>query len=220
MLGTNAYPCSSHGHLGSQAEGLPRISVPLEGLPRAEAVAPGHPLTRSPRPPLHHSPLLLLLGPAGAGTIVSVYIHEAPKPLTVQFSRDELKGSCGGGGGSASIVRHRFNPSGELTLLGGACFLLPRSAGFFSSWARRRFEEIEGRWERSCFHAWAEWTANLAAERQRKLERAGRTLRNIAAYRSFRSWKVCGHIERYTQAHATGTWWWSRPKACVLLSGE
>lgn len=57
-------------------------------------------------------------------------------------------------------------------------------------WARRRFEEIEGHWERACFTSWAEWTSDQAAEKLRKLERAGRTLRNLAAYRSFRSWKV------------------------------
>lgn len=69
----------------------------------------------------------------------------------------------------------------------------------FSSWSkltrvhkrvRRRFDELQGRWTRSCFEAWAGWTAHQAAEKLRKLERAGKTLRSIAAYRSFRSWQV------------------------------
>lgn len=56
-------------------------------------------------------------------------------------------------------------------------------------WARRRFDEMQGRWIRSCFDAWADFTADRGTEKLRKLARAGRTLKNIAAYRSFRSWQ-------------------------------
>lgn len=83
-----------------------------------------------------------------------------------------------------------FSPIG--LFFGLFFFFLSFFSSLLPSWARRRFEEIEGRWERACFHAWAEWTADLAAEKQRKLERAGRTLRNVAGYRAFRSWQVGG----------------------------
>ncbi|CAN0287228.1 unnamed protein product, partial [Ectocarpus sp. 12 AP-2014] len=102
-------------------------------------------------------------------------------------------------------VRKRWHPVIRLRVRHGRrsiirpCFSSWARLARVQSWARRRFEEIEGRWERSCFHAWAEWTANLAAERQRKLERAGTTLRNIAVYRSFRSWKSYTRTTR--QAH-------------------
>ncbi len=85
-----------------------------------------------------------------------------------------------------------------------------RSLALHPRWARRRFEEIEGRWERSCFYAWVEWTADRTAEKRRKLERAGRTLRNVAAYRSFRSWQVrmsrlyCRRYSRPSEPGRTG----------------
>lgn len=93
-------------------------------------------------------------------------------------------------------VRRRWRPIVRLRLRHGRRSCLRPC---FSSWSkltrvhkrvRRRFDELQGRWTRSCFEAWAGWTAHQAAERLGKLERAGKTLRNIAAYRSFRSWQV------------------------------
>ncbi|CAN0214400.1 unnamed protein product, partial [Scytosiphon promiscuus] len=94
------------------------------------------------------------------------------------------------------LTRKRWRPIVRLRIRHGRrsiihpCFSSWTRFARVRRWARRRFEEIEGHWERACFAAWAEWTSNRAAEKQRKLERAGRTLRNIAAYRSFRSWKT------------------------------
>ncbi|CAM9682988.1 unnamed protein product, partial [Hapterophycus canaliculatus] len=100
-------------------------------------------------------------------------------------------------------VRKRWHPIVRLRTRHGRravihpCFSSWTRFARVRRWARRRFEEIEGHWERACFTAWAEWTSNLAAEKQRKLERAGRTLRNVAAYRSFRSWKVSHDFMRF-----------------------
>ncbi|CAM9339893.1 unnamed protein product, partial [Laminaria digitata] len=93
-------------------------------------------------------------------------------------------------------VRRRWRPIVRLRVRHGRRSCLRPC---FSSWSkltrvhkrvRRRFDELQGRWTRSCFEAWAGWTEHQAAEKLGKLERAGRTLRNIAAYRSFRSWQV------------------------------
>lgn len=92
-------------------------------------------------------------------------------------------------------VRRRWRPIIRLRIRHGRrafmrpCFHSWSRLTRVHKWARSRFKEMEGRWTRSCFDAWAGWTADLAAEKLQKLERAARTLKNVAAYRVFRSWK-------------------------------
>lgn len=102
-------------------------------------------------------------------------------------------------------VRRRWRPIIRLRLKHGRrarirpCFSSWARLTRVHKWARRRFDEIQGQWGRACFEAWADWTADMAAEKRRKLERAGRTLRNIAAFRSFRSWQVYTRAVRRAQ---------------------
>lgn len=93
-------------------------------------------------------------------------------------------------------VRRRWRPVIRLHVRHGrrAC-IRPYFASWVNlarvhKWARRRFDQMQGRWVRSCFDVWIDWTRELAAEKQGKLERAARTLKNVSAYRAFRSWHL------------------------------
>lgn len=93
-------------------------------------------------------------------------------------------------------VRRRWGPIVKLRVRHGRracilpCFVSWRRRTRVKKWARRRFDELQGRWTGICFRGWAKWTAGRKEEKRRILQRAARTLKNVTAYRAFRSWRA------------------------------
>ncbi|CAM9959298.1 unnamed protein product, partial [Discosporangium mesarthrocarpum] len=99
-------------------------------------------------------------------------------------------------------TRRRWRPLVRLRLRHGRLAHMRRCYGAWLQWARgrlrarRMFEELRGRAVARCYEAWQGFVAASQAERTAKLEKASRTLRNIAAYRAFQSWAVYWRASR------------------------